>query len=67
MEEANPEGLSKFLKISGWSMKHEMGDVAKDETGKVGRAEAKSWKAFIAQVEEFGLHFGEGTMILYAF
>lgn len=41
-EEANPEGLSKFLKISGWSMKHEMGDVAKDETGKVGRAEAKS-------------------------
>lgn len=32
-------------------------DVARDETGKIDRAEAKSCKGLGAQVEEFGLHF----------
>lgn len=47
------QGLNKFLKIPEWSIKYEMVDVARDETGKIGREEAKS----VAQVEEFGLHF----------
>lgn len=36
------QGLKKFLKIPEWSIKYEMVDVARDETGKIGRAEAKS-------------------------
>lgn len=36
------QGLNKFLKIPEWSIKYEMVDVARDETGKIGREEAKS-------------------------
>lgn len=33
-EATNPEGLNEFLKTSGWSIKHEIGGVARDEIGR---------------------------------